>query len=123
TAIVKMLSDNTAEKEIFWWMRNEDAITHIRDYKHNPSYLSAVELKLKPENVSSDLAYIIAQANYIVLNVPAAFLKDTLAEISPAQLKGKKIVSAIKGIVPQDNLIIGDFLHEKYRLPYEDIVV
>lgn len=123
TAIIKMLSDNESEKEIFWWMRNEEAISHIRDYKHNPSYLSAVEIRVKPENVSSDIEYVIAQADYVVLNVPAAFLTDTLKNISPAQLKGKKLISAIKGIVPEENLIIGDFLHQKYELPYEDIVV
>ena len=52
TAIIKMLADNISEKEIFWWMRNEEAINHIRNYKHNPSYLSAVECRLKPDNVS-----------------------------------------------------------------------
>ena len=123
TAIIKMLSDNESEKEIFWWMRNEEAISHIRNYKHNPSYLSAVEIKLKPENVSSDIEYIISQADYVVLNVPAAFLSDTLKNISPAQLKGKKLISAIKGIVPEENLIIGDYLHQKFELPYQDIVV
>lgn len=123
TAIIKMLSDNETEKEVFWWMRNEEAIDHIRNYKHNPSYLSAVEIKLKPENVSSDIAQIIAEADFIILNVPAAFLGDSLRNISPEQLKGKKVVSAIKGIVPEDNLIIGDFLHQKYHLPYEDILV
>jgi len=123
TAIIKMLSDNETEKEVFWWMRNEDAINHIRNYKHNPSYLSAVEIKLKPENVSSDIAQIIAAADFVVLNVPAAFLRDSLKDITPAQLKGKKVVSAIKGIVPEDNLIIGEFLHHKYELPYEDILV
>lgn len=123
TAIVKMLSDNTSEKEIFWWMRNEDAIDHIRKYKHNPSYLSAVEINLQPQNVSSNIKHIIEEASHVVLNVPAAFLKDTLKDITPAQLKGKKVISAIKGIVPEDNLIIGDFLHEKYQMPYEDILV
>ncbi|WAC41151.1 NAD(P)H-dependent glycerol-3-phosphate dehydrogenase [Pedobacter sp. SL55] len=123
TAIIKMLSDNERDKEIFWWMRNEEAIAHIRNYKHNPSYLSAVEIKLKSENVSSDIAQVISEADCVILNVPAAFLKDTLKDITPAQLKGKKVISAIKGIVPEDNLIIGDFLHEKYELPYEDILV
>ncbi|WP_293301837.1 NAD(P)H-dependent glycerol-3-phosphate dehydrogenase [Pedobacter sp. UBA4863] len=123
TAIIKMLSDNEAEKEIFWWMRNEEAINHIRNYKHNPSYLSAVEITLTPENVSSDIRYIISQADHIVLNVPAAFLKETLKNITPAQLKGKKVISAIKGIVPDENLIIGEFLHQNFELPYKDIVV
>jgi glycerol-3-phosphate dehydrogenase (NAD(P)+) len=123
TAIIKMLSDNESEKEVFWWMRNEEAIDHIKNYKHNPNYLSAVEIKLKPENVSSDIVQIIAEADFIILNVPAAFLRDSLKDITPAQLKGKKVISAIKGIVPEDNLIIGEFLHQKYELPYEDILV
>jgi glycerol-3-phosphate dehydrogenase (NAD(P)+) len=123
TAIIKMLSDNNTAKDIFWWMRNDEAIDHIRRYKHNPSYLSAVEIKLKPENVSSDLAHVVENADYVILNVPAAFLKQTLSGIGATALKGKKIISAIKGIVPEDNLIIGDFLHEKFEIPYEDIVV
>ncbi|PWS27292.1 glycerol-3-phosphate dehydrogenase [Pedobacter yonginense] len=123
TAIVKMLSDNLSEKEIYWWMRNEKAIEHIKKFKHNPNYISSVELKLNEQNISSNITHIVDTADYIILNVPAAFLKDTLANINPAHLKGKKIISAIKGIVPEDNLIIGEFLHETYGIPYQDILV
>lgn len=123
TAIVKMLSDNLTEKEIYWWMRNTEAIEHIKKFKHNPHYISSVEIKLSPDNISNDISAIIKAADYIVLNVPAAFLKDSLAGITSADLKGKKIVSAIKGIVPDDNLIIGEFLHEVYEIPYHDILV
>ncbi|WP_406824002.1 NAD(P)H-dependent glycerol-3-phosphate dehydrogenase [Pedobacter sp. KACC 23697] len=123
TAIVKMLADNLSEKEIFWWMRNETAIEHIKKFKHNPHYLSSVELKLAGDNISSAIRSIIESADFVILNVPAAFLKETLSTITPEDLKGKKIVSAIKGIVPEDNLIIGEFLHEKYNIPYHDILV
>ena len=123
TAIVKMLSDNLTEKEIYWWMRNGEAIEHIKKFKHNPNYLSSVELRIKPDNISTDINCIINAADYIILNVPAAFLKDTLESIQPGDLKGKKIISAIKGIVPEDNLIIGEFLHEIYQVPYHDILV
>jgi glycerol-3-phosphate dehydrogenase (NAD(P)+) len=123
TAIVKMLSDNLSEKEIYWWMRNEEAIEHIKKFKHNPHYISSVEIKLKEDHISSDINCIINAAEYVILNVPAAFLKETLKDISPDDLKGKKIVSAIKGIVPEDNLIIGEFLHEKYNIPYQNILV
>lgn len=123
TAIVKMLADNAVEKEIFWWMRNQNAIDHIKSFKHNPNYLSSVEIKLLPENISSDIKEIINQADYIVLNVPAAFLKETLKDVSAEDLKGKKIISAIKGIVPDENLIIGEFMNQKYQIPLSDIVV
>lgn len=123
TAIIKMLSDNIAEKEIYWWMRNADAITHLQKYKHNPNYLSSVEIRIPEQNISDDLSEIIRQADYVILNVPAAFLKATLHGLTPEQLKGKKIISAIKGIVPDENQIIGEFLHEKYGVLLSDILV
>ena len=96
TAIVKILSDNLIDKEIYWWMRNNDAIEHIRRYNHNPHYLSSVQIKVPDENISSDLKSIIAVSDLILLNVPAAFLKEALKDISSDDLKGKNIISAIK---------------------------
>lgn len=123
TAIVKMLSDNANPKEIFWWMRSAEAVDHIQHYRHNPNYLSSVEIKVPAKNISTDLRSIIAEAEIILLCVPAAFLKDALKGISEADLKGKKIVSAIKGIVPDENLIIAEFIHKFYDVPFEDIIV
>jgi glycerol-3-phosphate dehydrogenase (NAD(P)+) len=123
TAIIKMLSNNIKEKEIFWWMRNTDAIEHIKKYHHNPNYLSAAEVRIPETNISDNISEIIAAANYIILNVPAAFLKETLKDAKPEDFKGKKIVSAIKGIVPDENQIIGEFLNEKFQVPFEDILV
>ncbi|MGN7202873.1 NAD(P)H-dependent glycerol-3-phosphate dehydrogenase [Pedobacter sp. SAFR-022] len=123
TAIIKMLSNNIKEKEIFWWMRNTDAIEHIKKYHHNPNYLSAAEVNIPSTNISDNICEIIHAANYIILNVPAAFLKDTLKDVKPEDFKGKKIISAIKGIVPDENQIIAEFLHEKFEVPLEDILV
>lgn len=123
TAIIKMLSNNIKEKEIFWWMRNTDAIEHIKKYHHNPHYLSAAVVKIPEANISDNISEIIKAANYIILNVPAAFLKETLKDVTPEDFRGKKIVSAIKGIVPDENQIIGEFLNEKYGVPFEDILV
>lgn len=123
TAIIKMLSDNIAEKEIYWWMRSEEAISHIKSFKHNPNYLSSVEIKVPQNNISSNIKDIFKAADYIVLNVPAAFLKETLTEITPEDFKGKKIVSAIKGIVPDENQIIGEFINQTYHVPLNDILV
>jgi glycerol-3-phosphate dehydrogenase (NAD(P)+) len=123
TAIIKMLSDNSSEKEIYWWMRNTEAIEHIQKYHHNPHYLSAAVVKIPPANISNNLSEIIRCADYVVLNVPAAFLKESLKDITAEDFKGKKVVSAIKGIVPDENQIIGEFLNEKYQVPFSDILV
>ena len=123
TAIVKILGDNLLEKEIHWWMRNQEAIDHIRRYSHNPHYLSSVEIKVPDENLSTVLRDVISPCELILLNVPAAFLKEALEGISPEDLKGKKIISAIKGIVPDENLIIAEFMNRKYNIPFSDFVV
>ncbi|HEY1008734.1 MAG TPA: NAD(P)H-dependent glycerol-3-phosphate dehydrogenase [Daejeonella sp.] len=123
TAIVKILGDNLNDKEVYWWMRNLDAIEHIKKYKHNPHYLSSVETKVSGAHISANLKEVISGCDMVLLNVPAAFLKEALAGIEEKDLKGKKIISAIKGIVPEDNLIIGEFMNRNYQIPFSDIVV
>ena len=123
TAVIKMLSDNLTEKEIYWWMRDADSIAHVKKYSHNPKYLSSVEIKIPKNNISNQISEIIKPADYIILNVPAAFLKETLRDVTPKLFAGKKIVSAIKGIVPDENQIIGEFIHEKFKVPLSDILV
>ena len=123
TANIKMLADNATLKEIFWWMRSEAAADHIIKFKHNPRYLSSVEINIPPQHISTDLKYIISQAEFIVLNVPAAFLKETLSSITAQDLEGKKIISAIKGIVPDENLIIGEFMNQRYGVALNNLMV
>lgn len=123
TAVIKMLSDNLTEKEIYWWLRDTASITYLKKYKHNPKYLSAVQLDIPADHISGDITEVIRPADYIVLNVPAAFLKETLKDVNPEMLRGKKIVSAIKGVVPDENQIIGEFMHEHFGVPLEDILV
>ncbi|RAJ26209.1 glycerol-3-phosphate dehydrogenase (NAD(P)+) [Pedobacter cryoconitis] len=123
TAVIKMLSDNLTEKEIYWWLRDTASIAHLKQYKHNPKYLSSVELRIPEDNISNDICHIIKQADYIILNVPAAFLKESLHGVTPEMLAGKKIISAIKGIVPDENQIIGEFMNDKFNVPLDDILV
>ncbi|HWV72414.1 MAG TPA: NAD(P)H-dependent glycerol-3-phosphate dehydrogenase [Pseudosphingobacterium sp.] len=123
TAIVKMLSDNEQDKNIYWWMRNKEAIAYIRAYHHNPNYLSAIEIKILPEQVTDDLHQVINVADLIVLSVPAAFLVGSLQGIKSAQLTNKYIISAIKGIVPEENQIVGDYLQSAFNIPIDQIAV
>lgn len=121
TAIVKMLGD--AKHEVRWWMRDERAIENIRKYGHNLNYLRSAELKINPECISSDLSKIIDEVDCVIFAVPAAFLHTTLQSVNPDVFKNKYIVSAIKGIVPEYNLIIGDYFREIYQVPINQILV
>ncbi len=104
-------------------MRCAESVEHVRKYKRNLRYLGSVEIKLPEEQVSNDLKSMVDQSDWILLCVPAAFLKDALSDITPEDLKGKKIISAIKGIVPEHNLIVGEFMNQHYGIPLEDILV
>jgi glycerol-3-phosphate dehydrogenase (NAD(P)+) len=123
TANIKMLADNTTDKEIFWWMRCQQSVEYIQKFGHNPNYLSSVNIKLPEHHISTDLKKQVALADFILLNVPAAFLKDALKDITPEDFAGKKIISAIKGIVPDENQIIGEFLNQHYNISFDNFIV
>lgn len=123
TAMIKILTDNAEAKELLWWVRKEEHADFIREFRHNPNYLTAVDIKVQPENISSNATAIIQQSDIVILNTPAAYLPAALANVKSSDLNGKTIVSAIKGIVPQDNLVVGEYLTRKFDLPFEQIVV
>ncbi|CAM3470250.1 Glycerol-3-phosphate dehydrogenase [NAD(P)+] [Flavobacterium longum] len=120
TAIAKMLCVN--EDEIAWYMRNEDAIAHIKTHHHNPNYLSSVEFNTKKLRLTSDINEAVAFADYIIFAIPSAFLGGELKKLTES-LSGKVIFSAIKGIVPETSLIVGEHFHEVYDIPYGNIGV
>ena len=106
TAMVKMLTDSHADKTLYWWVRKEQDIQYINTYKHNPSYLTAVEIKVDPAFISSDIRFIFQHSDVIILNTPAAYLKDALTGLTAEDFEGKIIITAIKGIIPDENLIV-----------------
>ena len=120
TAIAKMLCVNLPE--ISWYMRNDAAIEHIKAYKHNPNYLSSVEFDNKKLKLTNDINEAVAYADYIIFAIPSAFLNSELEKLT-VSLKDKIIFSAIKGIVPETSLIVGEHFHYKHDIPYYNIGV
>lgn len=121
TAIVKILCNNC--ETVSWWVRGKETADHIKKYHHNPNYLSSVEFDIKKIVVSSDLKEVIALADVLIMAIPSAFLKGSLEGIGKKDLKNKKIFSAIKGIVPEHNLIIAEFFNQVYEIPIQNIGV
>lgn len=121
TAIVKMLCNNAPA--IHWWIRSSDVVDHIKKYKHNPNYLTSVEFDTTKLLLNTNLKEVIATADVLIMAVPSAFLKDALSGLSPDDFKGKKVFSAIKGIVPEHNLIVGEFFNQEFNVPFDSIGV
>jgi len=120
TAIVKLLSSNTSS--ICWYIQFDDILKHIKKYHHNPRYLSALNFNPEKLFLTGDINKAVNSSEIVILVTPAAFLKDTLKPLS-ATFKNKTVCSAIKGFIPEDNCIVGEFLHKAYNVPYPDIVV
>lgn len=120
TAITKMLCSNLSE--VSWYMRNESAIEHIKTYKHNPNYISSVEFDISKLKLTNDINEAISYADYIIFAIPSAFLQTELEKLT-VSLKDKIIFSAIKGIVPETSLIVGEHFHVQYEIPYYNIGV
>jgi len=127
TAITKMLSTHKQQhadiNQLTWWVRSNETAEFIRTNKHNPSYISSVEINPSVVNVTADLKATVQQADLLVLAVPSAFLKDALSVLSPDDLKNKWIVSAIKGLLPHSRQIVADFLMNEYQVPHENLMV
>ncbi len=120
TAIVKMLSENL--DEVGWYMRSNHVIEHIKLNKHNPNYLSSADLHPNKLLLSDNINEMIAYADCLIFAIPSAFLKSELNKIT-VPLEGKIIFSAIKGIIPESGLIVGEHFHEKLKIPFENIGV
>ncbi|MDA9341515.1 glycerol-3-phosphate dehydrogenase [Flavobacteriaceae bacterium] len=120
TAIVKMLSENL--EEVGWYMRNETALEYIKKDKHNPNYLSSVEFDVSKLKLSNDINKMVIYADYLIFVIPSAFLYAELKKLNTS-LKGKIVFSAIKGIVPETSLIVGDHFFSNLKIPFKDIGV
>jgi len=121
TAIIKILSTNL--EHIHWWVREPEIVEGVTKYGHNPLYLSSVFINPKEVKVTQDIRQAVAKADYIVMVSPAAFLHDTLAPLLKSQLNRKKIIIAVKGIVPETMQVVTEYLRTQYAVPLGNMVV
>ena len=120
TAIVKMLTENI--DTIGWYMRNEQAIEHIKENQHNPNYLQSAVLDADKLDLTNDINYTVSNYDVLIFVIPSAFLTSELKKLE-VSLDNKIIFSAIKGIVPETGLIIGEHFYKEYNIPLDNIGV
>lgn len=111
TALVKILLENN-DLSVDWWVRSDKMAQKINSKGKNPKYLRSVRLDTNRLKASTNIKQLISDNDYILLVTPSAFIADLLKEITPNQLKGKKIISAIKGVEPNSLKIVGEYLFE-----------
>lgn len=119
TALSKLVSEN--KKELFWWMRNEDSIAHLNNFGHNPKYLQSASFETSNIELGSDLTALVSKAEILIVAVPSAFIHETLRVLPKDILKDKVIFSAVKGMIPEYNVIPARYFHKHFDVPYENI--
>lgn len=120
TALAKLLLNNNAR--INWYVRNSERIEEFIRYHHNPVYLTDVTFDTHRIDFFSDINCAVAGADTLVIAVPSPYFKGEAEKIN-ISLKEKNIVSAVKGIVPDDNMIITEWFAEKYGCRDENLLV
>lgn len=114
TALVKILLFN--KKNVYWWLRKQEYIDFIDAFRHNPKYLSSVDLNIKKDHMSCDIKKAIEGMNVVVLASPSAYILDVLAPLRKTDFKGRIVVSAIKGTVGKKNQCINEYLSENFNV-------
>lgn len=118
TALAKILTDNN--NAINWWIRNTATIHHLQNRRHNPHYLSSAYFNTSLLTLHSDIAKVIDASDVLVIAIPSAFVESALETLPPDSFTGKKVMSAIKGILPSCNQLLNDYLYEKFNVEIAD---
>jgi len=118
TALAKILTDN--KNNINWWLRNQASIKHLQTRRHNPQYLSSVFFDTSLLQLTTDVSQLIKDSDCIIIAVPSAYAVDTIGNLDKNIFYGKKIVSAIKGILPEQNLLLNDYLKQDFNVDLEN---
>jgi len=120
TAIAKIVVQHT--HHIGWYMRRDDRIEDFMRMGHNPAYLTSVHFDTREIYFSSDLNRIVEAYDTLVFVTPSPYLKNHLKKLK-TRLRDKFIVTAIKGIVPDENLACSEYFHKVYDVPFENLAV
>ncbi len=118
TALAKILTYNN--HLIYWWIRNESSIAYFKQRRHNPHYLTSAYFNTSLLILSNNIEKVIVNSDVLVIAVPSAYIEQALDKLPADCFKGKKVISAIKGILPSGNQLLNDYLNKKFNVEIEN---
>ena len=118
TAIAKIIVGKT--HHIGWYIRRDDRIEDFKRLGHNPAYLMGARFNVDEIFFSSDINKIVQNYDTLVFVTPSPYLKNHLKKLK-TNISRKFIVTAIKGIVPDENLACSEYFSQVYDVPEDNI--
>lgn len=120
TALAKIMLRNC--RTIVWYMRRDDRIAEFRECGHNPAYLSDVEFDVSRITFTSDINEAVRLADSLLLAMPSPYFLSHMQKITEP-LNDKTVISAIKGIVPEANQTVAEYMVKKYGVDPRRMIV
>ncbi|MCQ2346875.1 MAG: NAD(P)-binding domain-containing protein [Paludibacteraceae bacterium] len=120
TAIAKIVLEN--QPSITWFIRKQETIEEFKATGKNPRYLSTVHFDTAKIHFSADINEVISEADVLILAIPSPYVKLSLNKLRRS-IRQKYIISAVKGMIPDENMIVTDYLHIKYHVPMDHLAV
>lgn len=120
TALAKIVMTN--QMNISWFVRRQQTIDEFIETGRNPGYLSTASFDTNRIRFSTDINEVISQSDILILAIPSPYIKQSLKKIRRS-LRQKTVVSAVKGLIPDDNLIVTDYLHRRFNIPTDQLGV
>lgn len=120
TALAKLVAENN--RTFVWYLRRRERIDEFIRTGHNPVYLSDVTFDTSLIDFRDDINEACRRADTLIVAFPSPYLKVFTEQIT-VDISGKNIVSAVKGIVPDDNLIVTDYFKRKFGCKDENLLV
>lgn len=120
TALAKLLLNNC--DSITWYMRRDDRIEEFLRLGHNPAYLTDVNFDTRRINFSSDINAVCNKADVLLLAMPSPYFKSHTDKIT-VDMSSKVIASAVKGIVPDENQLITDYMADRFGVSHAREIV
>jgi len=118
TALAKILTDR--KHPIHWWIRSAGNIEHIQQHGFNPNYLCTAKFDTSLLLMTTDIAEVVKKSDILIIAVPSAYAEESLSLLKPEDWKGKKIVSAIKGLLPGKNILLNYYLQQQFNISLEN---
>jgi glycerol-3-phosphate dehydrogenase (NAD(P)+) len=118
TALVKMITDGGLR--VNWWIRKQESIDYIKKRKHNPNYLHSASFDVSLLDMNNDVQAIVDASDLLVFGVPSAYIEDVMQNVDRNSLKDKKILSAIKGLIPGQDILLNEYLHQQFEVPLQN---
>ncbi|MGI6574012.1 MAG: NAD(P)H-dependent glycerol-3-phosphate dehydrogenase [Fermentimonas sp.] len=121
TALAKMVLMN--QKHINWYIRRDDQIEGFYKLGRNPNYLTNVKFNLAQITFYSNIEKAIKDSNTVIIAIPSPYVKYYFRRVWNSTFRGKFVVSALKGIIPNDNIVMSEYLADNFKIPLENIGV